>query len=114
MLALFLFLIFLSGSLMAFMLLFHSLPEKKLFPFAVLPVPDDSPESEAFLKFYASQIIWTDSDIFCTVLLIYPENAPAVRQLCEAFSREHDCFQAVTLSQAQQMIQSQFKNSEIF
>ena len=114
MIFLFLFLILIFGSLTAFTILFHSLPEKKLSPFAVLPVPDSSPESKAFLKFYASQIAWMDSEILYTVLLIYPENSPDIQQLCEEFSLQYDFFEPVTLSQAKQLLDSNFKNSEIF
>ena len=112
---LFLFLILTAGSLAAFAFFSESLPHEaqKLIPFAVLPVPDSSPSSKAFLEFYASQIAWMDSEILYTVLLVYPENAPDVRQLCEEISRQYDFFTPLSLSQAKQLLESKMKNSEI-
>ena len=112
----FLFLILILGSLTAFAFFSKSLPDEnqKLTPFAVLPVPDSSPSVKAFLEFYASQIAWMDSEILYTVLLIYPENAPDVQQLCEEISRQHDFFTPLSLPQAQQLLEFRLKNSEIF
>lgn len=111
----FLFLVLISLSLMAFAFFARSLPETKnvLTPFAVLPVADSSPSTKAFLEFYASQIAWMDSEILYTVLLVYPENHPAVQELCEEISRQYDFFSPVSLSQAEYLLQSKLKNSEI-
>lgn len=111
----FLFLLLTAGSLIAFAFFSKSLPheQKKLIPFAVLPVPDSSPSSKAFLEFYASQIAWMDSEILYTVLLVYPEHAPDVQNLCEEISRQYDFFTPLSLPQAKQLLERKMKNSEI-
>ena len=110
-----LFLLLLAGSLTAAAFFSRSLPEpeRKLLPFAVLPVPDALPSTKAFLEFYASQIAWMDSEILKTVLLIYPENAPQAEQLCIEISRQYDFFTPVCLSQAQELLANRLKK-EIF
>ena len=109
------FFLLISCSLTAFLFFAKSLPESKnLIPFAVLPVPDSSPSSKAFLEFYASQIAWMDSEILYTVLLVYPENAPDVQQLCEELSCQYDFFNSLSISQAKELLELQLKNSEIF
>ena len=109
------FLLLTGISLTAFAFFARSLPqsENSLTPFAVLPVADASPSTKAFLEFYASQIAWMDSEILYTVLLVYPENYPAVQELCEDISRQYDFFSPVSLPQAEQILRIKLKNSEI-
>jgi len=109
------FLLLIAGCLTAFACFARSLPEpeQKLIPFAVLPVPDGTPSTRAFLEFYASQIAWMDSEILTTVLLIYPENQNQAESLCIEISRQYDFFTPVSLSQAQKILADRLKK-EIF
>ncbi len=110
-----LFLLLLAGSLAAFAFFAKSLPEKEnqFLPFAMLPVSDSSPAARAFLEFYASQIAWMDSEILSVVLLVYPEEEPEIRALCEDMGREYDFFAPVSLSQAEKFLETKLKKSEI-
>lgn len=109
------FLLLTAGSLAAFTFFFRSLPEteNKLLPFAILPVPDGSPSTKAFLEFYASQISWMDSEILHSVLLVYPEQTPDACMLCEEMSRQYDFFMPVSVSETEMILETRLKNPEI-
>lgn len=77
---------------------------EKIQPFAVLPVPDSTPDTEAFLRHYASQIAWMDTQILRCVLLVYhPEHTEACT-LCQDMEREYDVYTAVSLSEMQALL----------
>ena len=72
-------------------------PEERLLPVAVLPVPDGKPSTRAFLEHLASQVAWMDSNVLRCVLLIYPEQSPEIRALCEEMEREYAFYTAMSL-----------------
>ncbi|MDE5564210.1 MAG: hypothetical protein K2I93_03570 [Oscillospiraceae bacterium] len=75
--------------------------EEKLQPFAVLPVPDGNPGTEAFLRHYASQVAWMDTQVLRCVLLVYlPEHTDACT-LCQDMAREYEVYTAVSLTEMQ-------------
>ena len=101
---LFLFLLLIAGSLTAFACLIHSVPpaENKLSPFVMLPVPDASPSTKAFLEFYASQVAWMDSSVLQCIFLIWQDSE--TKDLCEDMSHQHDFFCPLSLPDAQEIL----------
>ena len=82
----------------------HGRAEETLRVIALLPVPDASPSTKAFLEHYASQVAWMDSAVLRCVLLVYPEQPEEIRALCEDMSREYEFFIAVSVSGAQKIV----------
>lgn len=76
-----------------------------LHPFAILPVPDDSPSTKAFLHRYASQIAWMDESILRCVLLVYLPEEAGTGELCAEMAREYDFYTAMSLPEAQKLLE---------
>lgn len=76
-----------------------------LHPFAILPVPDDSPSTKAFLHRYASQIAWMDESVLRCVLLVYLPEEAGTGELCAEMAREYDFYTAMSLPEAQKLLE---------
>ena len=75
-----------------------------LCPFAVLPVTDGLPRTEALLRHYAAQVAWMDAEVLRCVLLIYPPEDAEAAALCRYMEREYVVFRAASLIEAQALM----------
>ena len=73
-------------------------------PFAVLPVRDGSPCTEALLRQYAAQVAWMDAEVLRCVLLVYPPEDADAAALCREMVREYAVFAAASLPEALAMM----------
>ena len=80
--------------------------ERRLTPFAVLPVAEDTPSLRAFLHELAAQVSWMDAAVLHSVILVYPEDAPALRELCEEAAQNYEVFMAMSLPQMEALLES--------
>ncbi|MCR4646928.1 MAG: hypothetical protein K5695_16230 [Oscillospiraceae bacterium] len=89
-------------------LIMHNAPEvedpAQLCVFAVLPVTDATPRTEALLRYYAAQTAWMDAEVLRCVLLVYPPEDAETEALCRDMAREYSTFRAVPLPEAQALM----------
>ncbi len=79
--------------------------DHRLCPFAVLPVQDASPGTEALLRQYAAQVAWMDAEVLRCVLLVYPPEDAQAKALCCAMVQNYAVFAAAPLPDAQAMLE---------
>ena len=83
----------------------EAVQEERLCPFAVLPVRDGSPCTEALLRQYAAQVAWMDAEVLRCVLLVYPPEDADAAELCREMVREYAVFAAASLPEALAMME---------
>ncbi|MBR1899110.1 MAG: hypothetical protein IJ825_09560 [Oscillospiraceae bacterium] len=81
--------------------------QRRLTPFAVLPVPEDTPAVRAFLHELAAQVAWMDASVLRSVILVYPEKAPAVQALCEEMAQNYEVFMAMSFAQVTAVVEKE-------
>ena len=85
-----------------------SVPEREtketLIPFAILPVPDAMPSTQAFLRHLASQLAWMDTEVLRCVILIYPPENESIQELCQEMAREYSVYSVRSLAEIHDLI----------
>ena len=97
--------LFLAGVILILLL---SIPDREqqetLVPFAVLPVPNATPETQAFLRHLASQLAWMDAEVLRCVILVYPPENKTIQELCQEMAREYSLYSVRSLSEVHQLL----------
>ena len=83
----------------------------QLCAFAVLPVTDASPRTEAMLRYYAAQTAWMDAEVLRCVLLVYPPEEEETAALCRYMAQEYAAFRAVPLPEAQALLEEKCRQN---
>ena len=78
--------------------------KETLIPFAILPVPDATPSTQAFLRHLASQLVWMDAEVLRCVILVYPPEDEGIKELCQDMSREYSIYSAKSLTEIHDLI----------
>lgn len=95
----------LSGVILVILL---SVPDRerkeKLIPFAILPIPDAKPSTQAFLRHLASQLVWMDAEVLRCVMLVYPEGDEGIKELCHEMAREYSVYNAQSLTEMHELL----------
>ena len=99
-------LLLIIGGIVLVTLLFAKDSENAEHPeaFAILPVPEDTPHTRAFLEYYASQISWMDASVLHCVILV---SNPQTEALCADLARDYNCYTAMSLEDAQRFLTTQ-------
>ena len=78
--------------------------KETLVPFAVLPVPDDTPSTQAFLRHLASQLVWMDAEVLRCVILVYPPENIGIQELCQDMAREYSIYSVRSLAEVHDLL----------
>ena len=90
------------------LILLLSVPDREqketLIPFAILPVPDAMPSTQAFLRHLASQLVWMDAEVLRCVILVYPPENKKIQGLCQDMAREYSIYSAQSLTETHDLL----------